>query len=69
MRDDFPLYGFLVVGSSAGRTEAVHIILDVVEAELADLETKFELEGDTLTRVWIVGSGRASKPDIHTGMA
>lgn len=35
--DDLPLYCLLVVRSSTCRTQAVHVILDIVEAELADL--------------------------------
>ena len=34
---DPPDYRFLVIGSPACRAQAVHILLDVVEAELADL--------------------------------
>ena len=37
---DPPDYRFLVIGSPACRAQAVHILLDVVEAELADLSEK-----------------------------
>jgi len=36
-RHHFPLYGFLVVGSPTCRTQTVHVVLDIVEAELTDL--------------------------------
>ncbi len=35
--DDFPLDVFLLVWSSASGTEAIHVILDVVVTELANL--------------------------------
>jgi hypothetical protein len=34
---DFPLYCLLVVRASTGRAQSVHVVLDIVEAELADL--------------------------------
>lgn len=37
LRYHLPLYRLLVVRSSAGRTQPVHVVLDIVEAELADL--------------------------------
>lgn len=36
-RDAFPFYGFLVVWTSASGTQIVQIILDIVIAELTDL--------------------------------
>jgi hypothetical protein len=35
--NNFPLYCLLVIRSSTGRTQAIHIILDIVVAELANL--------------------------------
>jgi hypothetical protein len=35
--NNFPLYGLLVVGPPTSRTETVHIILNVIEAKLANL--------------------------------
>lgn len=35
--NDFKLNTFVVIWSSTCRTEAVHVVLDVVEAELTDL--------------------------------
>lgn len=37
MADNLPFYVFFLIWSSAGRTQAIHISLDVVVAELADL--------------------------------
>ena len=38
LADRFPLYRLIVIWSSTSGAEAVHVILDVVEAELADLD-------------------------------
>jgi hypothetical protein len=35
--DDLPFYGLVVIWPAACRTEAIHVILDIVETELADL--------------------------------
>lgn len=37
MTDDLPFYVFVLIWSSAGRAQTVHIGLDVVIAELANL--------------------------------
>ena len=38
MGDNLPFYVFLVVGPSTCGAEPVKIVLEVIEAELADLE-------------------------------
>jgi hypothetical protein len=42
-RYHFPLDGLLIVGAPTCRTQAVHVVLDVVEAELTDLVWVLEL--------------------------
>lgn len=37
MADDLPFYVFVLIWSSAGRTQTIHIGLDIVVTELADL--------------------------------
>ena len=37
--DDLPFYRLFIIRSSARRTKAVHVRPDVIEAELADLQT------------------------------
>lgn len=35
--DDLPLNGLFIIGSATCRTESIYVVLDIVEAELADL--------------------------------
>ena len=41
LADRLPLYCLVIVRSSAGGTETIHVVLDVVETELADLKGGF----------------------------
>jgi hypothetical protein len=49
--DDLPFHCLFIVRSSAGGTQAVHIVLDIVVAELADLEWSVSKRDD-----WILFS-------------
>jgi hypothetical protein len=40
LRDNLPLNCLVIVGTAARRAQAVHVVSDVVEAELADLQDK-----------------------------
>lgn len=44
MCDDFPLYRLLVVGAPTRRAEAIQVVLEIVEAKLADLSDQVLLE-------------------------